>query len=218
MNLQAIRQQIQREVQASPAKAIALVLLALVGVWFWIPIAWGWVAKKSNAKTAPVAATPVTTSGMNLSLQIPTDTGQTAAPSADAWRQRAAEWEQDPRRRPSEAPELSRDPFARPQSPQDAAEEAEAIRETRIKARAVDPADLGWKLDGTIVSPEARSAMINGITFRQGEEIHATEEVSFVLSHVEARRVVLSRQGKDFELTIAQRPLPNGMQWHGGDN
>ena len=63
-----IAKQLRREATANPKKASVLGLLAVVALWFWAPLVWGWIfasedeegvkATQPTAQSAPTGGTP----------------------------------------------------------------------------------------------------------------------------------------------------------------
>jgi len=77
--------------------------------------------------------------------------------------------------------------------------------ETTKPAVAMTAQGLGLMLSSTIIGPSRRVARINGKTFEQGQTIEVLkdgQQISLTLSEVHARRVVLTKESSQVELTI----------------
>lgn len=107
-----------------------------------------------------------------------------------------------------------RDPFLPPESarrfsvvspPQDSAPEPPSV------PPAVSPKDAGAALTGVVAGPNGGSAMINGRTYCEGDQVVLQKDEmshSFHLAEVRPGGVVLMRDGTRYELRI---PLPIEM-------
>ncbi len=225
MNYRKLAKQLRREFVADPKKGVLLGLLGVVALWFWAPMVWGWIAPEEPvAEVTPVASTtPVTTESGPAAA-----TNKTAAGQNYDW-QKLVEWiENDPRTSPAElrhegtfsriwrwwplndrassdSTSQQRDPFQIPQA-MVAQVEAETEQEDEPEIAAdVTPESLGLSLSGTLVGHDRAVARIGGRTYRTGNSIVLTnngQQIVFQLMEVHPRRVVLQRDGSQFELCI----------------
>ncbi|MHC4180828.1 MAG: hypothetical protein ACYSWU_25290, partial [Planctomycetota bacterium] len=95
-----------------------------------------------------------------------------------------------------------RDPFLISSTGSAAAELKDEPGETLLEAT---PENLGMVLSGIIVGPRRRVAQINGRSYRQGKTVRLVrdgQQIEFTLAAVYPRRIVLKRNGEQFELTI----------------
>ena len=225
-----LTRRLRREVTANPRKAAILGLLALVALYFWAPLLWGWIAGgNSEAEPAQAAATP---EGMPpvLSRLAPFSppaavnrppAGQGKEPLTSYSWDRLARWiEDDPRMKPAREFASRRDPFhavvqevaEKPDSEQIKAAEA---------AAAVTPESLGLVLSSTLIGPHRRTALVNGRTYEQGRTIELAKDgrpFEFTLSEVHPRRIVLKREGRRYELTIPQPAASGRLELYGRTN
>jgi len=223
VKLRKVVKQLRREFVADPKKGVVLGLLGVVALWFWAPMVSGWLAPKES--TADVAAVVATTeSGEAVA------TGKTAE-SQHNWEE-LVEWiENDPQMSPAELRRREtfaniwrwwplsdpasqpRDPFQIPQSltaqtqPENEAEaESEQENEAAIAVGDVTPQGLGLLLSGTLVGRDRAVARIGGKTYRAGNTVAVTkdgQQIVFELVEVHPRRIVLQRDGEQYELSIA---------------
>lgn len=228
MNLSRISRQLRREATAHPKKAAILGLLCLVAVWKWVPLACGWINEDDPAAKAPVvvaAVNPVPQPLAGLPSVGDKDvspngqTGPGAAPNKPddpkhPWHQLVRWMDNDPRTLATNPGLGRRDPFLIAQ-----AEPAEDDREKPTPAAT--PEALGMVLSGTIVGPHRRVAQINGQSYRQGQTVKLAkdgQQIEFTLSAVFSRRVVLRRNGEQFELTIPEPARAGRIELVGGGN
>jgi len=199
VNLSKLAKQLRREATSNPKKAAALGLLALVALWFWAPLVKGWFVKDNpavEAKPAKPAGDSSPTSVANVPSQSGTEPKKAEKPQRP-WYQLVQWMEEDPRT-------SATDPFARQRDPF-----------SRVKTRVVieKPEELsqslGMELSSTIIGSNRRVARINGKTYQEGSLVEIDKngrEIEFRLERVERRRVVLNRDGKQFELKLAGSP------------
>ena len=220
----------RRELAASPKKAAVLGLLALVAMYYWAPLVWGWVGKgkdKSDGQLAAVAA-PTPSAAEPAPAATPKSAAtKTGIPSLP-WQQVIKLMEGDARTLAAELGRLRRDPFALPK-PDVAKVQAEAAAAAEAAGKnqlpAVTPQGLGLSLSSTIVGSGRRVARIGGRSYEQGQTIQVRKDgqiVAFTLAEVHARRVVLVRDNKTIrtddsrsaavaeDRTVAERRL---RQW-----
>ncbi len=238
MKLGKIRKQLRREFAAHPAKAAVLALLCVVALWFWAPLVWGWIAAKSPAAAVqPAVAQDPGGKGLpNSGPATISSAGPQAEPNVPGsnWHQIVQWMEQDPRMQPVGLPVASRglvpelmadgsfqgelrpkrrDPFARPGPAEtDAQDENQFVPNERPTAPlAVCPRDMGARVTGVIAGPSGGTAMINGRSYGQGEQVLLQKDgvsYAFELTSIWPWGVVLTRDGVRYELNI---PLPANM-------
>lgn len=199
---------LRRELTANPKKGAMLGLLAVVALYFWAPLVWGWFAKSD---VLPGAVTPA-----------PPDSAAVAGTSADPskpetaavsfpWRQ-VVQWiEADPLMRSASLLEKSKDPFVCAPKKKEVVEEKTADKPSPSKI--VTPASLNMVLSSTLIGPRQRVAQINGRTYREGQTIELTakdgQSTAFTLAEVHPTEVVLQRSAERFPLKI-RKPAPSG--------
>ena len=208
MSLNKLARQLRREAMANPKKAAILAVLALVAVYFWGPLVWGWVAPEQASGEPPngkdeAAAEPGTLANTaSTQPQEPPEKEQTACPYP--WTQ-LDEWMRgDPMTTPAEDLTGWRDPFA--------SDLAGAGGDEHEGAQAavpqVTPESLGVELSGTLIGPRRRVALIGGKAYRAGQTVtidHAGRPVDLKLIEVHPRRIVLEWEGNRFDLVIPER-------------
>jgi hypothetical protein len=204
MSLSKTSRQLRREVTAHPKKAAILGLLFLVALWFWVPLVWSWIDEDDPANEPP-AAKEAADSSLKPSAARTTksDTSGKRHEKADYPWQQVVQWMNNDPRTSAVNPTLGRrDPFL--SSP---AEEAQSqLQEEPEEALAeATPEELGMVFSGTMIGPHRRVAQINGESYRPGETVRVVNgggQIEFTLATVAARRIVLKRKGRLFELTI----------------
>jgi len=206
VTLKKLGKQFRRELTKSPKKAAFLGLLAVVALYFWAPLVWGWVARSGStagnipAKTA--AGSPAGLPAENPTAASPTR-GKTDPPTLP-WQQVVKLMDSDPRTLAANLVAPRSNPFAPPKS-EAPKPEPKPEPETNKPAVAMTPQGLGLVLSSTIIGPSRRVARINGKTFEQGQTIEVLKDgqhISLTLSEVQPRRVVLTRDSAQVELTI----------------
>ncbi len=214
VNLKRIIRQLRREVTANPKRATVLGLLAVVALWLWAPLAIGWLAEDdSDDMTVPINSAAGPSATLPPTEAAPTEAARSNAASDLAksppppW-QRLVEWmDNDPRTLTATHPSQRRDPFVTPVT---ATVEANLDQQLADGPGDVTPESLGMVLSSTIIGPRRRVARINGKSYRQGRTIELTKDgrqFAFLLAEVRPRRVVLRREGEQFEL---RTPAPGG--------
>jgi hypothetical protein len=211
VSLGKLVKRVRREAKTNPKKAAVLGLLFVVALYFWAPLVSGWLGKDKGpnaAAPAPGAAKPAFESSGGGAISTPTSPS-TLAPEASAkpkelqspqhpW-QTLVEWrEKDPRTRPGGQLVLDRDPFVPPESKQ---VETKPKELPKVLEPEVTLQGLNLMFAGTIVGPGRRVARINGTSYEQGKDIELAakdgkRQFTFTLVEVDARRIVLQRQGK----------------------
>ena len=218
-NLGKLAKRLQREVAASPKKAAALGLLALVALWFWGPLVWGWIApdKSGTAVTANPVANPVSPVTIPSAQTTENTEKETESPQ-HSW-QELAQWIDGNRRASAtNAPVGTRDPFVPPRAEVAAVEE----EDKHDKAKSdLTTKDLGLTLSGTIIGPHRRVAQINGRSYTEGKTVRVTidrQPIEFVLVEVHRTYVVLRRRTTHYMLKIPTANEPGKIELLGSLN
>ena len=205
MNYQRLIRQLRREAVGNPKKAAILGLLALVALWFWAPLVWGWVApkKKATASSATKTVAVATPESQASTHREYSDTEESAQQALPAWHEIAKWRKNDPRSLAATWTATQRDPFTPVENK--SAENLDNLDND------LTPERLGMVLSSTIVGPQHRVAVINGETYSPGATVTVTSSgktIQFVLAEIHPRRIVLMRGGQRFELhsgTVNQR-------------
>lgn len=220
MSLSRVSRQLRREFTANPKKAAILGLLFLVAVWFWAPLVWSWIDGDDPSAETPAAA-QAESSASEPAAGPPGDPDTTLKqPELPKypWYQIVQWMENDPRTSVTD-PLLGRDdPFPVSQTQVATAEQEDLPDETAPQAT---PEDLGMVLSSTLIGPQRRVAQVNGKTYRQGQTVRLLrdgQQIEFTLAAVYPRRIVLNRQGEQFELTIPVPASSGRIELSGGGN
>ena len=174
MNVQRTIRHIRRDVKKSPGKMLVLGVLAVVGVYFWVPLigTWyggdetGFVPRADSPERLPMVDSSVTIKESKSDLMEPT------------WDQLVGWLEQDNLTKSATLEDQLLDPF-RPIDSRSAlidGSEAAESASTEIKpAREVTPDSLGLILKATIVGGPRGVASINGRTYLENEIIKVSD-------------------------------------------
>ena len=206
--LNKLTKQLRREVTANPKKAAILGLLAVVALWFWAPLVWGWVAPdgENTAKAVELDADIPPTLPIERTKNYKT-TQQKTGETRHHWKQ-VVEWmEDDPLTSTANIIISKRDPFHM-QKPEMVEETVEPEIEPEIVQKDLTPEELGLVLSSTIIGKRRRLAQISGKTIELGGFVNVTKDdrqYEFKLVEVQHRMVVLQRNSERFELRI---PVP----------
>lgn len=197
--------QLKRDFKKNPKKVILLGLLGLVCLWVCVPLVFPKEEKKPVRKTAAVtAAAPV----------APSATSMIAAPSW-RWRDLDRVLAGDPRMQVADllsegeakiggsingaVAEFDLD-GAMDELLEEVAATMEYEKQTAPSKARFDAISL--ELSSTIVGNGARSAVINGRMFREGDQLGKAAGEALVLKIVEPRLVVVEWKGLSRELKI----------------
>lgn len=207
---------LKREILAKPKQAGALAALVVLAAWFWAPLVSKWfggtaaMTTTAPSSTAAPASTPATTTTAPLAAPlapVATATVATAGPAVaqPTWRQLAAAIDADPHMKPASELAIDRNPFA-PLPTAVPAARTETAPPAAIAEIPSDPTpdELGLVLSSTVVGGRRQTAVVNGRVYRPGGEVRIDDEIAFVVTSVAPRRIVLSRNGQDYQLTIPQ--------------
>lgn len=198
MNLQKLAKRLRREAVNNPQKAAVLGVMLIVALYFWAPLLKKWFGTSETLAAAAAPATGETVAAMQTVASTPSAEGLVS------WREVLAQMRADPRTMPAVLP-LVRDPFALP--PVELTAEKPEAAEVQPPAPMATPASLGLALVGTVVGGKHRAARLNGKTVFEGQTVEVAKDgntYQFTLAEVDARRVVLVRNGERFELSIKE--------------
>jgi hypothetical protein len=217
VNPKKLIRQLRRETVTNPKKAVVLGLLLVVALYFWVPRVVGWFGPDKSHTGGTSAGTEVSpTPGAVAAAPLPPaslpsdQAAATAKPKEESpkysWRQLVAWMENDPHTKPCGLAAGTRDPFQPTK-----VEVVEVVEVKKEQPKPVEPdatpQSLNLVLSSTILGPNRRVARINGTSYEQGGAVEVTAKdgrpIVFTLTVVEARRVVLQRQGKEFELILS---------------
>ena len=203
VNIQNLSKQLNHEIAANPKKAIFLGILMAMGLYFWVPLFWGWMHKGKVGPESSAGAPAVVNA-----LQGQTNSADNATANKEnkplrySWKEVVKRMSNDPRTRPAEQLTIARDPF---HGTKDASAKAAMEEQVNIKVPPASPASLGMALTSTIIGPKGGIARIGGRTYNLGQTIETEKEgrnYKFVLAEIHDRRVVLEMEGERFELSI----------------
>jgi hypothetical protein len=207
--IRALKDQLLRDLKASWQKTAALAVLLVVGLAFWVPPL---VRVLSASTTTPAVASPAAVSAPATLAAPPTVTA-VAAP-AFAWEQAAAYLDTDPFVRSAEVAAVQRDPFRIDRDqfapPILFSEDQPPPPAPPAPSRPADGGIAGLELKSTIIGTRRRAALINSHLYYEGREVFV-DGVTYTLTSVEPRRVILSRGQDVFELEIPN-PGMSGRQ------
>jgi hypothetical protein len=225
VNAKKLGRQLKRELVANPKRAGLLGLLVLVAAYFWLPLVWGWIPKDEPDTVATATAPPNSIAAM-APPPLVGDGGQTEQQQEGEWKptytwKELTNWmDNDPLTLPASLLPQQRDPFSAPRA-EVAKTTEEEDKEARIADHSVTPKSLGMVLSSTIVGPKWRVAQIDGKTYEQGQNITMTKdgrEISFKVTRVYPRSVMLERRKQQFELTISPATESGIIEMYSGNN
>jgi hypothetical protein len=206
MNLSKLAQQLARDMKASAAKTGVLVLLLLVGLYFWLPpllkaFSSGTTAATPSA-TAPGSATPAATASAS-SAPNPIAVAKKSHDSA-ALRKLLHE---HPLLQPAKAEEMPEKPFGLDDDliplPVLIAEDSLAEpppAPLKPKAKSIERLE-GLTLRSTLVGPTRRAAMINNRLFQEGQSVPWNDK-QLRLESVTRKAVTLTDGAQSWQLTL----------------
>lgn len=215
MNLGQLKKKIIREFAKSPAKTCTLIALCPVALYFLVPL---FLPAKSKVIASQKAQVIAPTANLSATAPLASDTAVPPPRSGPTWGQLNAWIEADARRLPGTVNQLQRDPF---QAPVAVVEELPDSDELPVEDLGPPEfaeeafAALRFKLTGTLLGRQTRSATINGRRYLEGEQVlPAKERIAaagkrvFVLRQVGARHAILELNGQPFRLEL---PGNNGI-------
>jgi len=204
VNFERVFKQLRREATTNPKKAVVLGLLALVALWFWVPLMWGWISTGDAEAEDAVAARIGSSIRPDATLKETDESpkSKSKSKSIHPWRQLVQWMDNDPQTLPATLVSETRDPF---RTPAVEVAEAEPIVEDEPEEVPLDvtPESLGMSLSSTIIGPRRRTARIDGKSYQQGKLVEVVsdgQQIQFELVEVHPRHVILEREGKRFEL------------------
>ncbi|MBN2023928.1 MAG: hypothetical protein JW809_14185 [Pirellulales bacterium] len=192
--------QLRHEAKTHPKKAAVLGLLALVAVWFWGPLVWGWLGTKKSDVAAAGSPPPQATA--------PYAARNAENAALPPWNQLVAWREADLNTTPrAEAPGRP-NPFHPAETVAAKAEEARREKEQQAQAGPPpDPASLGLAVTSTIVGPTRRVALINGKPYRKGDDVVLAADnpsATFRLAEIDPGGIVLTREDERFDVRLSK--------------
>jgi hypothetical protein len=211
-----LARRLRREAMANPKKALILAGLSLVALYFWGPLVWGWARSgHTSANVAAGKAKPpeLAPDGASGGAAKPGESPVELIPSY-AWTQLDEWMSQDPLRSPVDTLSGRRNPFAPLLVVADTAASEQPEPEPDVEVAKATPETLGLTLNGTLVGPRRRVALIGGKAYREGQTVRVDRDgrsIELKLVEVHARRIVLEWQGSSFELAIPEHQ-PAGIE------
>ncbi len=232
-----LAKQLKKELTRNLKKTAALGLVTLVALWFWAPLVWKWVGgdpKKKARKAAAVAAQAA--DAAPEATATPTDAAPAAAPVPKIhWDQLLTRISGDENMATATLKPGARDPFKVTTVEEQVVATAplvEGAPNTPVRAAAVQdptPESMGLVLEATFVSRQTRRATINGKNYRVGQSVpvkpseqaasaegenttESSKPLAYTVKTIEARRVILTRQGKEFPLVLKRETLTDDEQ------
>jgi hypothetical protein len=192
-----------------------------VALYFWGPLVWGWVAKDEAAAPPPDARPAALGASLGQATVATTETPPTPHEDNDnasthPWTQLDEWMRHDPMTTPVEDVTGWKDPFAVASSGPEAVERDEG----RGDLLPASPEALGIELSGTLVGPHGRVALIGGKAYREGQAVKIDRDgqlIEFELAEVHSRRIVLGREGHQFDLAIPDRNRAEGIETPGDE-
>jgi hypothetical protein len=214
VKLDKLVRQLRRDIVASPKKAAALGLMVLVALYFWAPMAWGWIASGVGGATRAAADSDV------ILDDDPVD------PAAQAKKARHVfQWEKvrkltaaDPRMTPALFDSSWNNPF-RAVEPKVGAGQGGAGGHPAQPTVPVgtDPAQAGLTLTSVAIGARRRSATISGDSYMEGEIVKVGDKdgetgaaIEFRLVRVGFSEVELARDGQIYKLKLQRSRLAGG--------
>lgn len=207
MSLNKLQRQLVGDLKKNPKKAAMLALLAVVCIWFWVPLIFPREPAAAAAATVPAAPT--------VASIAPAAPSALAAEPVVAWQELDRQINTDPQMRPADLAKLAaaRNPFGM------TAVIAEQKRMAREQEQAKLPKDepeagpppkstpdeAGLVLSSTLIGSNKRAALINGRVYEEGSQIETDDGSKFRLAHIDAQRVLLERDGQKYPLEIKRR-------------
>ena len=172
MNYKQLRNQLRREIKASPGKAAALGIGLCLGMYFWLPMLWGMLPKSKTPSTNQEMDHKTLFAKLGTSLEV-TSKGTVEAPEKP-WQELAAAMQSDEwMARDTKLPTNERNPFARQITEIDQQRAKKVAAELPLALVQLTPEELGLELTSTTIGPRRRMAVINDQVYREGEQIES---------------------------------------------
>ena len=143
MNLGKLGRKLRREVTASPKKAGLLGLAAVVAIYFWIPLVWGWIGKSDSSvatTAAPAGVTPTVATTGFAAAALAQPAAKPAQPDRPCWQQIIRWMHNNPRTMTAPTLTKTRDPF---EPPQIEVAETKPVEPAKPEPSAITPAAAG---------------------------------------------------------------------------
>lgn len=222
VNIDKIARQLRREATANPKKAAFLGVAALVALYFWMPLIWGWIGKSEKDTSdivAPSGARPVASAAMPSVASDAKAAAKVVGAGRLPWSLVAQQMHDDPRMKTSATLTMTRDPF---EPPKTEVAESTAAEESKLKPKPplITPSAAGLVLTSTIIGSQRRIAQICGRSYVVGQSIEAVKAgetlgAAFKLVDVQPRRAILEADGQRFELTIPEPDKSSRIEFLG---
>ncbi|MFN0021540.1 MAG: hypothetical protein ACKVP0_25085 [Pirellulaceae bacterium] len=215
MKLEKLVKTLHRELVANPMKTGVLGVLLLGGMYFWVPLIWKW-AGNEGATVAPGAmVAPAGDSEPLGRLAASGQSGNSTAVNKEA----AIGWREIRERREADPLATSAD-FHSEWNQKFQVSIAAPVQESRSEAEVkqpveLDPSELGMVLQGVVISPRVKKAIINGNIYREHDTINVQQnagkssdkgasqpDLEFRLLRVFRRMVELERGGRTWQLKL----------------
>lgn len=218
MNLSKLGKRLKREAIANPKKATILGLVAIVALYYWLPLIWGWFGRVTSSETSAPSTASASTGQTAAAFSTTLAAGETALkpapatvlsnPNQPTWEQVASWMEADSRTKAGPALQNIRDPFATDAAEGDG-EQPEGTVAAKSRPLAITPETAGLTLTGTLISPDRRVAQISGKSYKEGETIVVSKpslggSIAFTLIEIQPRRVALQLGEERYELAMPE--------------
>jgi hypothetical protein len=214
VSLEKFVNRLRREVIANPKKGAILGVMFLVAIYFWAPLVMGWMGAKETISTAkPGDPAPGVLAG--LTAQSTPAASEGPAVVADIPWHVVAEWmDRDPLKQTAMPRAVRRDPF---RESVEVVSRREPSKPESVK-KLVAPESLKLNLTGTVLGAGRSVAVIDGRSYREGDEVRLAKgdsQLRFKLVEVRADRVVLLHEGKRIEVRLRSRPSASHIELMG---
>lgn len=192
-------ERLKREIAASPKKAAILAIVCVVAICFWAPLVLKWAGKKPAADDPVLISEDETAPATPVAAASPTEVNQATTAAQPANWQQVLKWiRSDPKMKPHVAVSR-RDPFA----PAAGRQIAKVEEPTPPPAPDITPQQAGIVVSSTVVGAKSRTALINGRTYRESQQIGGTKSQDrFLLVEIRPKGVILERNGQRYEVKI----------------
>jgi hypothetical protein len=214
MNKNQLGKRLRTELGRNKGKSVALGVVCVVALYFWLPLIWGFCRKQEKS----TEATANETSDVTV-------TTISAPPTVEfQWREFLSWRDKEPRMTVAALTVDTRDPFARPQQ-EGAADSSEIIADVNTDVPEPTPiqhhpSEYGLVLRGTVVGRRGGAANIAGkiyavgATIRpvSGEDEDSPDDLSHIayrLVEIDKMHVVLEHEGQLFRLELPTAAGPS---------
>lgn len=210
------QQQLMQDLRKSAPKTAVLVLLLLVGLYFWIPPLLKAFASEGSSTQTPSPVVAVSTSPATPSGSLPTSNDKTTVQKTEhdsaAIAQSLKECRALQSAKIDELPEkpftLNLDQFPIPVLVSD---EVESVPAPMAAIEVAKPADTlhGLMLKSTIVGSQQRAAWINNRLYREGHSVPWNGQ-TLRLSSISRKSVTLTDGTNEWQLTLQESAFDVG--------